>query len=486
MSAASIFPNRPRTKIVATVGPACRSPEMLEQLVEAGVNVFRLNLAHGDLKGHSEVVRNIREISARLDRPIAALADLSGPKIRLGTLDPDPIQCHEDEIFHFVREGQASEPNHLTCNYVPLIDELEVGNDVMLADGTVSMTVLEKSADMATCKVVQSGPIRSRQGINLPSTKLGVEALTPQDIEHVKWAAENDLDYVSLSFVRHPDDLRQLRDLLMQHESRAFIIAKIEKREALDNLEEIVRESNGVMVARGDLGVEIDVAEVASAQKLIVSTCTRIGRPVIVATQMLDSMTTSNRPTRAEATDVANAILDGADACMLSGETAVGVHPVAVVKMMNRIMLATEKMWMEDRHKMRKIDTTVAQVHPITHAVVAGASITAETLGAKLLVTATRTGGTALTKAKLRNAIPTISVSDSEAVLRRMCLYWGVTPVSKAPVHNGIQLRRFIDQWGLNNGTLEEGDRIVFVTGGGIMQAAEYIVVVHRVEKPQE
>ncbi len=486
MSAARIFPNRARTKIVATVGPACRSPAMLEKLILEGVDVFRLNLAHGELNEHSEVVRHIREISAKVDRPIATLADLSGPKIRLGHLKQDPIQCQEDEIFHFVRGEEADEPNHLTCNYAPLIDELEVGNDVMLADGTVSMTVLEKTADAAICKVVQAGPIRSRQGINLPGTKLSVEALTPQDIEHVKWAAENDLDYVSLSFVRSPNDLRHLRDLLMQHESRAFIIAKIEKREALDNLEEIVRESNGVMVARGDLGVEIDVAEVAAAQKLIVSTCSRIGRPVIVATQMLDSMTTSNRPTRAEATDVANAILDGADACMLSGETAVGVHPVAVVRMMNRIMLATEKMWMEERGKMRKIDNRVAQVHPVTQAVVSGASMTAEHLGAKLVVTATRTGGTALTKAKLRDTIPTISVSDSDAALRRMNLYWGVTPISNAPVHNGIQLRRFIDQWGLANGYLEEGDRVVFVTGGGIMQSAEYIVVIHRVEKPQD
>ncbi|MFN3150906.1 pyruvate kinase [Bremerella sp.] len=486
MSAARIFPNRARTKIVATVGPACRTPEMLEELILAGVDVFRVNLAHGDLKDHSEVVRNIREISDKVGRPIAALADLSGPKIRLGALPEDIVHCHEDEVYTFVRGEDSSEAKTLTCNYEPLIDELEVGNDVMLADGTVMMTVIEKTADTATCKVVQAGPIRSRQGINLPGTKLSVEALTPQDIEHVKWAAENDLDYVSLSFVRSADDLRQLRDLLMQHESRAFIIAKIEKREALDNLEEIVRESNGVMVARGDLGVEIDVAEVAASQKLIVSTCSRIGRPVIVATQMLDSMTTSNRPTRAEATDVANAILDGADACMLSGETAVGVHPVAVVKMMNRIMLATEKMWMDERGPARKIDNRVAQVHPITQAVVSGASITAEHLGAKLLVTATRTGGTALTKAKLRDAIPTISVSDSDAALRRMCLYWGVTPIANAPVHNGIQLRRFIDQWGLSNGYLEEGDRVVFITGGGIMQSAEYIVVVHRVEKQQD
>jgi pyruvate kinase len=276
-----------------------------------------------------------------------------------------------------------------------------------------------------------------------------------------------------------------LKDLLLTNDSRAFVIAKIEKREALENLEEIVSVSNGVMVARGDLGVEIDVADVASAQKLIVSTCSRIGRPVIVATQMLDSMTTKSRPTRAEATDVANAILDGADACMLSGETAVGDHPIAVVQMMNRIMLSTEKMLFSSRYR-NEFNPEEAQVDPVTQAVMYGASKTAELLGAKLMVTATRTGGTALTKAKLRDETPTIGVSDSPAALRRMCLYWGVIPLSEAPVHNGIQLRRFIDNWGIETGYLDVDDRIVFVTGGGIMQAAEYMVVVHKVEKPQE
>ena len=485
MSAARLFPNRARTKIVATVGPACSSPEMLEELVLAGVDVFRLNLAHGDLKSHSEVVRNIREMSAKVDRPVAALADLSGPKIRLGKLQQDPISCEEGKLFRFVRGKTSDQPTDLTTNYAPLIDELAVGNDVMLADGTVEMVVTEKTDDYVICKVIGAGIIRSKQGINLPDAELSVETITPQDKEHIVWAAENDLDYVSLSFVRSADDIRQLKDLLLTNDSRAFVIAKIEKREALENLEEIVSVSNGVMVARGDLGVEIDVADVASAQKLIVSTCSRIGRPVIVATQMLDSMTTKSRPTRAEATDVANAILDGADACMLSGETAVGDHPIAVVQMMNRIMLSTEKMLFSSRYR-NEFNPEEAQVDPVTQAVMYGASKTAELLGAKLMVTATRTGGTALTKAKLRDETPTIGVSDSPAALRRMCLYWGVIPLSEAPVHNGIQLRRFIDNWGIETGYLDVDDRIVFVTGGGIMQAAEYMVVVHKVEKPQE
>ncbi|TWT39752.1 pyruvate kinase [Blastopirellula retiformator] len=484
MSAARLLPQRARTKIVATVGPACNTPEMLEQMMLAGVDVFRLNLAHGELTEHSRIVTTIREISERLKKPVAALADLSGPKIRLGTLVEDPIYCQEEQMFRFVRGDAASDPYELVCNYEPLIDEVKVGDDVMLADGTITMEVVEKTDDTLTCVVVAGGILRSRQGINLPGTKLGVETITPRDRDHVRWAAETDLDYVSLSFVREADDIRQLRDLLQAHESRAMVIAKIEKREALENLEEIVEVSNGVMVARGDLGVEIDVAEVAAAQKRIVKTCTRIGRPVIVATQMLDSMTKNSRPTRAEATDVANAILDGADACMLSQETAVGEHPVTVIKMMNRIMLATEKMLCDDLSQMHRPEE-IGLVHPVTQAVVSGATRTADLLNAKLMVMATRTGGTALTKAKIRDCIPTIGVSDSKAALRRMCLYWGIIPIEGAPVHNGIQLRRFIDKWGADFGLLKPNDRVIFVTGGGIMQSAEYIVVVHKVEAPE-
>jgi pyruvate kinase len=309
----------------------------------------------------------------------------------------------------------------------------------------------------------------------------GVFHATDLDREGLERAIELGADMVAQSFVRSASDVENLR--LLMGDRPLPLVAKIETRVAVEQADAIMEAADAVMVARGDLGVELPMEEIPVVQKDLLRRARTAGVPSIVATQMLESMIEASRPTRAEATDVANAILDGADACMLSGETAVGVHPVAVVKMMNRIMLSTEKMWMEERHLNRKSDLRTAMVHPVTHAVVYGASITAEHLHAKLVVTATRTGGTALTKAKLRDAIPTIGVSDSLAALRRMCLYWGVTPISRAPVHNGIQLRRFIDQWGLDNGYLEEGDRVVFITGGGIMQSAEYIVVVHRVEK---
>jgi len=284
---------------------------------------------------------------------------------------------------------------------------------------------------------------------------------------------------VSLSFVRKASDLVVLKELLKKHHSAAMTIAKIEKPEALSQLGEIVAASDGVMVARGDLGVETDVAEIAVVQKRVVSECQRQGKPVIVATQMLDSMHKNRRPTRAEATDVANAILDGADACMLSGETAIGDFPALAVETMNRICLATEQL-LKDQEPVEILNAI--DVHPITAAAVSGSAIIAEELDAKLVVIATRSGGTCRLRSKQRDFIPTIGVSDSAAVLRKLTLFWGVTPLAGAPVHDGPALRAFIDRWGREQGLITTGDRIVFVTGTNFYPLAKNILVVHEVE----
>jgi pyruvate kinase len=293
------------------------------------------------------------------------------------------------------------------------------------------------------------------------------------------WAARNEVDFVSLSFVRKAVDVLLLKELLKSHGSSAMTIAKIEKPEAVQQLPEVVAAAEGVMVARGDLGVEMDVAEIAVVQKRIVEECQRQGKPVIVATQMLDSMHHNRRPTRAEATDVANAILDGADACMLSGETAIGEFPVESVETMNRIMLATEPL-LKDRGLSKEL--AASDVHPITAAAVRGSAIIADELGAKLVVVATRGGGTCRMRSKQRDFIPTIGLSDSLAVLRRLTLYWGVTPIANAPVHDGPALRAFIDQWGREREILAKGDRVVFVTGTNFYPMAQNIVVIHEVE----
>lgn len=482
MAAADFIPfsSRSRTKIVATIGPACRGVEKLTQLVLAGADVFRINSAHGSEADRLACLQEVREVEKKVGIPVGVLLDLAGPKIRLGELVQDPTNCEAGGMFTFVRGSKPSGPAELTSNYEVLIDELHVGDPVMLADGTVSMVVTEKSADTAVCKVVGAGTIRSRQGINLPGTKLSTPALTDADLANVTWAAKHNVDIVSLSFVRSPEEIRQLKILLRGNGSQAFVVAKIEKREAMDRLDDIVAATDGVMVARGDLGVEIDFAEIAVAQKRIVHECRRQGKPVIVATQMLDSMHHSRRPTRAEATDVANAILDGADACMLSGETAIGEFPLESVEVMNRIMLATEPMLRDQPQFHGEIKAT--DVHPITTAAVHGCTEMAGILGAKLVVVATRGGGTARLLSKQRGGVATLGVSDKLDVLRRMSLYWGVTPLTGAPVHDGPMLRAFIDNWGRLNGTLVKGDRVIFVTGTNFYPMAHNLLVVHEVE----
>lgn len=480
MPAVEPFNNRARTKIVATVGPACRDPHMLKELVGAGVDVFRLNMAHGARPDHETFIRHIREAAQAGERPIGILVDLAGPKIRLGELPEDPVSCRREAEFRFVR-GHAERENDLTSSYDRLIDELDEGDIVLLADGTVEMVVTAREPDAVTCRVIGPGTLRSRQGINLPGVKLSVPTLGDDDRDHARWAASQGADFVSLSFVRAASDILELKELLRSAGSEAMVIAKIEKPEAIANLVEIVRASDGIMVARGDLGVEIDVAEMPVVQKRIIETCQRWKKPVIVATQMLDSMQRASHPTRAEVTDVANAILDGADACMLSGETAVGNYPLESVQMMNRIMISTEKSLQADQQR-RQVEPVASEiVHPITSAVVTGASQIAQKLKAKLVVIVTRSGNTALAKAKYHDFCPTVAVSNRETTLRQMCLYWGIQPLAGAPQDLDRGLIPFIDEWGRTHGLLERKDCVVFVAGTNVVADAHNQVVVHEV-----
>ncbi|MGI9430430.1 MAG: pyruvate kinase [Bythopirellula sp.] len=478
-----------RTKIVATVGPACCELEQLSNLIRAGANVFRLNMAHGEPEQQQVFVDRIRQLGEELNEPIAILADLSGPKFRLGELETESICCGRDDTFFFVKENPTSSIE-LTTSYEPLVDEISVGDQVMLADGTVSMVVEELWPGKARLRVVQEGTIRSRQGINLPGVHLSAPAISVDDHKHAIWAAKAGLDFVSLSFVRSPDEVRTLKDIVRSSGSQASVIAKIEKREALNRLDEIVAEADGVMVARGDLGVEIDVAEMPLEQKRIIKKCQEFHKPVIIATQMLDSMHENQRPTRAEVTDVANAILDGADACMLSGETAIGQYPTEAVSMMNRIARATEASIVGQ--PLRASGAKRADgLHEVTSAVVHGAGSMAHRLNAKLVVVASHSGRTALALSQQRSFVPTIGVSTQEATLRQMCLYWGVTPLRGAPACNAEQLIKHTDRWACQHGLATKDDRIVIVGGSHLAAGSEDvqvasgvhdIVIVHEVE----
>ncbi|MCL6501738.1 MAG: pyruvate kinase [Pirellulales bacterium] len=471
---------RARTKIVATVGPACRSPEMLRELVLAGVDVFRLNMAHGSLEDHTAIVHDLRRLSAELAHPLAILADLAGPKIRLGELVGGQVECRQGEEVRFVRGGVASAADELVCTYERLLDELAPGDRIMLADGTVSLIVEQVTAAEARCRVVQPGIVRTRQGVNLPGVQISLPALSDTDRNHAVWAAQAGVDYVSLSFVRAPQEVLELKQLLRRHGSSTRVVAKIEKPEAVQRMEEIVQVADAVMVARGDLGVEVDIARVPVVQKQIVAACRRHHKPVIVATQMLDSMQRNRQPTRAEASDVANAILDGCDACMLSGETAVGEHPRAAVEMMNRIALATEPL-LAEREAEERDAVAIEDLHEVTRAVVHGVQFIARRLGARLLVVATHSGATALALSKQRTGLPILAVTDNEAALRQMCLYWGVTPLAGAPARDSAKILAHATAWGVEKGFLASGDRLIFVSGIGLAAAGHNMLVVHEI-----
>ncbi len=487
-----LIESRPsRTKIVATIGPASSSEEQLAALLAAGVDVFRLNMAHGGPEEQETRLAAIHAASEMVGRPVAVLVDLAGPKIRLGEIPGGQLTCNAGDRLRFIRfpplplgEGRGEgDPRDLTTTYEPLLDELAIGDRILLADGTVSLVVEAVDADYAQCRVVQPGVIRSRQGVNLPGVKLSVQALSPIDRQNAVWAAQSGIDFVGLSFVRKADDVRQLKSLLAEHNPEVQVIAKIEKPEALEHLEAIVAAADGAMVARGDLGVEIDIARVAMAQKEIVAVCNRLRKPVIIATQMLDSMTHSRIPTRAEVADVSNAILDGADACMLSGETAIGEYPREAVEMMHRIALETEKLHvdlprLENSRELTAPGNTAGN-NPITETTVSAAGHIAEDLNAKMVVVATASGATALSMAKNRHRVPTLGVSDSPTTLRRMCLYWGVIPLAGAPTNDSAALLRHVTDLGRREGLLHPGDRIVLIAGTGLAVTRHNMIVVH-------
>ncbi len=525
-----IIESRPsRTKIVATLGPASSSQEQIEALLAAGVDVFRLNMAHAGPAEQEPRLAAIRAAAEAVGRPVAVLTDLAGPKIRLGEIPGGQLACNPGERVRFVRSAETNEKS-LTTTYEPLLDELAVGDRIMLADGTVSLKVEEVGPDGATCRVVQPGIVRSRQGVNLPGVKISAKALDDTDRRNAVWAAKSGIDFVGLSFVRKAEEVRELKALLTEHNPETQVIAKIEKPEALEHLDEIVAAADGVMVARGDLGVETDIARVAIAQKEIIAACNRRRKPVIVATQMLDSMTHSRTPTRAEVADVSNAILDCADACMLSGETAIGEYPVEAVQMMHRIALETEGLhivsplplgegpgvraessgqWpvvsgQRTRDESKKSSNPQSskspnpaincphhnppprgegtiELNPITEVTVAAAGRIAEELDAKIVVVATASGATALSMAKNRRRVFTLGVSDSPAVLRRMCLYWGVIPLAGAPTEDSTSLLRHVVDLGRGEKLLAAGDRVVLVAGTGLAVSRHNMIVVHEV-----
>jgi len=469
-----------RTKIVATVGPACGSREVLRDLAEAGVDVFRINFSHGQADQHEEFLASIRAVEADLGRPLAVMGDLCGPKIRVGMIVGGGVLLGDGQELVIQREPVEGTTQRISTTLAELIDVAQVGQAILLDDGKIRLLVAETSApESVTCTVVRGGVLASGKGVNLPSAPPSVTALTEKDRRDVAWLAGREFDYVALSFVRSADDVLALRALLDEAGCGARIVAKIEKPEAVANVEEIVAAADAVMVARGDLGVEMDLPAVPVAQKRIARLCERTGTCCIIATQMLETMTASPTPTRAEVSDVANAVLDHADAVMLSGETAVGQFPAAAVRMMDDIVRQTQS-YDEESSEPGRVwfapAPTAAALAAAVREVLAVEDIAA-------VAVHTATGTTARLFAKSRLPCPILGISPDVETVRRMCLYYGIVARQAETPEHTRDLLALAGAFALELKLAERGDRIVVVSGRPIGQAgAANTLVVHRID----
>jgi len=450
-----------RTKIVATIGPACSTPEALAELVRAGVDGARLNLSHGTHDQHREWARLVRETERQVGRPIALIADLQGPKLRIGDLE-EPISLRRGEDVT-VGPADGSTNGELPVSPAVISEVLQPGHDVLIDDGLVRLRVDTVVSGRARCTVVEGGVVSAHKGVNLPGVPVPIPSITSKDMDDLELALGLGVDFVALSFVRSAADVRDLRALIEHAGSHAHVIAKIEKSEAVDALDEILEETDAVMVARGDLGVEIGPALVPLLQKRIIIAALERGKPVITATQMLESMIHQAEPTRAEASDVANAILDGTSALMLSGETAVGEYPVESVAYMDRIARAVEPS-LSYRHELpeRADEPTVGQ------AMSNAACDLAEALRAKAILVPTYTGRTASVVARLRPRRPIIALTHHDYALRQMAIEWGVSAFLIAECDDVDTLLATSREAARESGLVDEGDRVVITAGTAV------------------
>lgn len=427
---------RRKTKIVATVGPASRSPENLKSLIQAGANVFRLNFSHGSGDEHLEVLNSIRRISKEIDMPVGVLQDLSGPKIRISNVDGDYAVVPDGAPIElaFAPKGVSPAPlSNTNLIYVETVNPckaLKEGHHVLLADGIIELIAEKVGAERVSCRVKKGGRIRSRVGISFPDSDIDLPATTEKDMRDLAWGIKHGVDFVAISFVQNAQDLLMLRAELKKHDSPIRLIAKIERRTALENIEEILDAADGVMVARGDLGLELPLEQVPLVQKRLIEQANFRGIPVIVATQMLHSMITSIRPTRAEVTDIAFAVMSGADAVMLSEETAIGEHPTECVTYLGKIAQEAERTFEFEEFKLRLRDSDRLTV---PDAVSYAACAAAIKVGASAIIACTHTGSSARLVAKYRPQQPLFGVSTEETALQRMSLWWGVVPVRLPP-----------------------------------------------------
>lgn len=417
-----------KTKIICTIGPASGSVEILTELINAGMDCARLNFSHGDNSAHSQYISNIREASKRTNTYVSILQDLAGPKIRIGKLIDGKINLQNDKEILITIKSVVGNEEMISTNYQNLLNDLKENETILIDDGKIKLTVLsvDKKNSVAVCKVVKGGVLLERKGLNLPATKLTLPPLTEKDLSDIEFGIQNKVDIIALSFVRSPEDIKEIKNVIESKNSNIPIIAKIERPEAIKYLDEIIKESDIIMVARGDMGIEISPEDVPILQKKIIKKCNSELKPVITATQMLESMISNPIPTRAEASDVANAILDGTDCVMLSAETSTGQYPVVAVETMKKIIRKTEEIKRRARFKNDRFE--IGYQNTLEGICIAATDI-ANKINAKAIVTFTKTGLSPLLLSSYRSHSQIIAVTNDKEILSKCSVIWGVKPI---------------------------------------------------------
>jgi pyruvate kinase len=454
-------------KIVCTIGPASESPELLDRLIRSGMNAARLNFSHGSHESHARAIHAIRKAAERHDTPVAIIQDLQGPRIRVGDLPGGAVEVTADQtvrliVEHTLKKSDAAHVLEIPVTYPHLAQDVQPGARILIDDGLIELTVQQISRQAVECRVNIGGTIGSHKGMNLPGTAISAATLTDKDREDLRFGLKHQVDYVALSFVRGADDIMEARQLMAEYGGEAPIIAKIERREAVDHLESLLDQVHGIMIARGDLGVEMGAEAVPVLQKRMITEANRRRKLVITATQMLESMTHNARPTRAEASDVANAVFDGTDAVMLSAETAVGRYPDETVRVMDRIVRAAEE---GKEPGMRRRAEPSQGPASFPEAICAAASAAASSIGASALVAFSQSGMTVHLMSKQRPMTPIIAFTPVEQVRQRMALCWGVLPYTMPLIEQTDARISAVERRLKDEGLAKTGDRIVIVSG---------------------
>ncbi|MFR7764072.1 MAG: pyruvate kinase [Anaerococcus obesiensis] len=453
-----------KTKIVCTIGPASQSPEVLEQLIKNGMNVARLNFSHGSHEEHLEKIKTIKRIRRKLNVPLGLMLDTKGPEIRIGKFEEKEYFLKPDDIFTLTTRNIVGNKDIVSVSYEGLPQDVEKGSIISVDDGLIQLEVIEiKDGTEIVCRVQNNGVISNNKGVNLPGRVTNLPAITPKDVDDIKFGIENGIDMIAASFVRKKEDIYDIRKVLEDHGGEdILIISKIESQEGVDNADEIIEASDGIMVARGDLGVEIRTELIPLVQKEIIRKCNKAAKPVITATQMLDSMQRNPRPTRAETTDVANAIIDGTDCVMLSGETAAGKYPVEAVKTMRDICITTE---LSDDFEENIYQTEIDRKITTTNAISKSTCTIASQLRAKAIITCTASGNTAKAVSKFRPRTNIIACTIDEKVARRLSVSWGVYPIIVDTAYETDELIERVIVGALKENYVQEGDLTVLTAG---------------------